>query len=133
MRLLAKDWLWIVLGQISDPQLSFSVQRTQPATINDTVAATLELQAHLKLANSSVQPHPNSAIAAVSDSRSRQQPPPDRTTSLLEQLASRMEKLEMELRVQQHHWSLAQTFRRTNRYEQHPQQSPQQTCGPVVC
>ena len=35
------------LGQISKPQLSFSVRQKQPATIDDAVAATQELQSHL--------------------------------------------------------------------------------------
>ena len=35
------------LNQISEPQLSFNVCQKQPATINDALAATQELQSHL--------------------------------------------------------------------------------------
>ena len=81
------------LGQLEDPQLSFSVRQKQPTTIDDAVTITMELQSHLKLAQSSASP--NFSVSAVSD-KSRQ-PSSDRTIVLLEQLVSRMERLETEL------------------------------------
>lgn len=42
------------LGQISDPQLSYSVRQTQPVTTDDAVAAMLELRTHFKLTNGSM-------------------------------------------------------------------------------
>ena len=78
------------LSQLEDPQLLFSVRQKQPATIDDTVTITMELQSHLKLAQTSAVQAPNFSVLAVSD-KSRQ---PDRTIVLLEQLVSRMERLE---------------------------------------
>ena len=42
------------LAQISDPQSAFGVRQRVPKTIDDAVAATLELQAHLSLFNTTV-------------------------------------------------------------------------------
>ena len=78
------------LSQVEDPQLSFSVRQKQPATIDDTVTITMELQSHLKVAQSSAAPAPNFSVSAVSDKSCQQ----DRTIVLLEQLVSRMEWLE---------------------------------------
>ena len=38
------------LTQLTDPQLAFSVRQKQPASIDEAVTATLEMQAHLSLA-----------------------------------------------------------------------------------
>ena len=86
------------LTQISDPQLAFSMRQKQPATVDDVVAATLELQSHLKLTNNSTPAAPDSVIAAVADNCPRPQPS-DHTSQLFKRLISRVETLEMELNV----------------------------------
>ena len=125
------------LTQIADPQLAFSVRQRHPKTVDDAVAATLELQAHLSLANTTTQPGggglPVSAVNPSPPSR------PDRTTELLEQLVSRMEKLQTELSTQQ---QPATPYRQQPprgrpryppRYRQRSSPPRQQQRGPVVC
>ena len=73
--------------------MAFGVRQKQPKTVDDAVVATLELQAHLSLANAASRPC-NAPIDAVNHSPPVQ---PDRATELLEQLVSRMEKLQTEI------------------------------------
>ena len=128
------------LAQISDPQLAFGVRQRVPKTIDDAVAATLELQAHLSLSNTTVQQAGSCElpVAAVNPS-----PPsrPDRTTALLEQLVSRMEKLQTEVSTQQYqstaphqqrHPSRGQPRYQT-RYRQSSPQLRRQERGTVIC
>jgi hypothetical protein len=124
------------LTQIADPQLAFSVRQRHPQTVDDAVAATLELQAHLSLANTATQPGggglPVSAVNPSLPSR------PDRTTELLEQLVSRMEKLQTEFSTQQQPATpyRQQPPRGRPRYPPcYRQRSspPRQQRGPVVC
>ena len=119
------------LGQISEPQLSFSVRQKQPATIDDAIAATQELQSHLQLANNRVQPLSEFTIGAVTDSdRSLQQI--DRTATLLEQLVTTIEKLETELSTSQRPRP-PQSNRHYNRDQQRREGLPRQPRGPIVC
>ena len=119
------------LGQISEPQPSFSVRQKQPATIDDAVAATQELQSHLQLANNRAQPPSEFPIGAVTD-RDRSLQQIDRTATLLEQLVTRIEKLETELSTSQRPQP-PQSNRRYNRDQQRRQGLPRQPRGPIVC
>ena len=86
------------LTQISDPQLAFGVRQKEPKTIDAAVAATLELQAHLNLANAAGARTGAFPVDAIHHGRRPVQQ--DRTAELLEQLVTRMEKLQTDLSTQ---------------------------------
>ena len=112
------------LSQLDDPQLAFSVRQKQPKTIDTAVTATLELQSHLRLATRSLPPAPEAALAGVTKS------PPnrcDRAADVLEQLASRMEQLEIQLSSV----TAKQDEIVRRKYSRRPEQSRQRE--PVVC
>ena len=112
------------LSQLDDPQLAFSERQKQPKTIDTAVTATLELQSHLRLATRSLPPAPEAAVAGVTKS------PPnrcDRTADVLEQLASRMEQLEIQLSS----LTAKQDEIVRRKYSRRPEQSRQRE--PVVC
>lgn len=120
------------LTQISEPQLAFSIQQKQPKTVNDAVATTLELQAHLSLANAASQPS-TLPVDTVTHSSSVQ---PDRPMELLEQLVSQMEKLQTELSTRNHQSPSPhqqQSSRGRPGYQPCYQQPQQQVRGPFVC
>lgn len=123
------------LTQIADPQLAFGVRQKQPKTVDDAVAATLELQAHLSLANAVSRPG-NVPIDAVNHSPRVQ---PDRATELLEQLVSRMEKLQTEISTRNTYSPTPyqqQSSRGRPNYQSRYQQRPhprRRERGPVVC
>lgn len=77
------------LTQICDRQLAFGVRQKQPKPVNDAVAATLELQAHLSLANAASRPG-DLPVDAINHNPSIL---PDHATELPEQLVLWMEKL----------------------------------------
>ena len=119
------------LSQIADPQLSFSVRQKQPATIDDALAATLELQAHLQLASTNSQSIPiaETSISAVVDDRPR---PTDRTADLLQKLITRMDTLESQLTAQHQQLQPPSTLQ-TSFYEPRAPRSQRRPHRPVVC
>ena len=104
------------LTQLTDPQLAFSIRQKRPASIDDAVTATLEMQAHLSLAkrattggDSGVQPHVNPTELPVAGANYRNpssnerrpsyrnSPTSEQFTDAVQQLVMRMEKLESAL------------------------------------
>lgn len=112
------------LSQLQDPQLAFSVRQKNPQTIDEAVTATLEIQSHLRLAARPLSSPTDTAVAGVGS-----YPAHDRVTELMEQLVSRMDKLEADL---------ATTRSQITRQNERPQQKPQQNTQrpprqPVIC
>lgn len=122
-----------LLGQISDPQLAFGVRQKRPKTVDEAVAATLELHSHLQLANRSsgptiLIPESNASVAAIGPS-----PQEDSTSELLRELIARMDKLETELSQHQPVYPTPPSRQRQSPRDRSSFQTRGRGRGPVVC